>query len=93
MSYVETKIISAALRELADTIECDDGVANMACLQAADRLDELDKLKVSRYIYPCSHDDPRFIVGRTQPLKSVWVTSATHNTKQRIELQEKMGMI
>ena len=42
MSYVETKIISAALRELADTIECDDGVANMACLQAADRLDELD---------------------------------------------------
>lgn len=36
----ETNIISAAMRELAATIQSDDGVANAACYEAAERLDE-----------------------------------------------------
>lgn len=36
----ETKIISGAMRELGNTIQCDDGVANAACFQAAERLDD-----------------------------------------------------
>jgi 2-hydroxy-3-keto-5-methylthiopentenyl-1-phosphate phosphatase len=39
---VETKTISAAMRELAQTIQCGDGVANAACAQAAERLDAQD---------------------------------------------------
>lgn len=38
----ETKIISAAMRELAATIQSDDGVANAACHEAAERLDDQD---------------------------------------------------
>ncbi len=41
---VPTKIIAGALRELSETIQCDDGLANLACLQAADRMDELGAL-------------------------------------------------
>jgi len=37
---VDSKIISSAMRELAKTIQCDDGVANAACYQAADLIDE-----------------------------------------------------
>lgn len=37
-----TKIISAAMRELAATIQSDDGIANAACYEAAERLDEQD---------------------------------------------------
>ncbi len=40
MKRVETKIISGAMYELARTIQCDDGVANVACNEAALRLDE-----------------------------------------------------
>ncbi|WP_339678253.1 hypothetical protein [uncultured Zhongshania sp.] len=35
----ETKIISAAMYDLAETIQSGDGVANAACAQAAERLD------------------------------------------------------
>jgi len=40
MKRVETKIIIGAMLELARTIQCDDGVANAACLEAAERLQE-----------------------------------------------------
>ena len=36
---VETKIISAAMYELSETIQSGDGIANAACAQAAERLD------------------------------------------------------
>ena len=39
----ETKIISAAMRELAATIQSDDGVANAACYEAAERIDDQDR--------------------------------------------------
>lgn len=35
----ETKVISAAMYALAESIQSDDGVANAACTQAAERLD------------------------------------------------------
>jgi hypothetical protein len=38
----ETKIIIGAMRELANTIQSDDGVANAAISEAADRLEELE---------------------------------------------------
>ena len=38
----ETSTIIAAMRELARTVQCDDGVANAAIAEAADRLAELD---------------------------------------------------
>lgn len=38
----ETSTIVAAMRELARTVQCDDGVANAAISEAADRLAELD---------------------------------------------------
>lgn len=38
-----TKIISAVMRELAATIQSGDGVANGACYEAAERLDEQDR--------------------------------------------------
>ncbi len=41
---VPTKIIAGALRDLSETIQSDDGVANGACSQAAERLDELEAL-------------------------------------------------
>ncbi len=40
--HVDTKIISGAMRELGSTIQCDDGIANASCHQAAERLDELE---------------------------------------------------
>lgn len=40
MKRVETRIISAAMHELARTIQCGDGIANAACAEAAERLDE-----------------------------------------------------
>ncbi len=43
MKRVETKTISDAMRELARTIQSEDGVANTACNEAADRLDELEQ--------------------------------------------------
>ncbi len=39
MMKPETKIISAAMYDLAETIQSGDGVANAACAQAAERLD------------------------------------------------------
>jgi hypothetical protein len=47
MKKVETKIISAAMYELARTIQSDDGVANAACAEAAERLDE-QTVEISR---------------------------------------------
>ena len=35
----ETRVISAAMYDLAESIQSDDGVANAACAQAAERLD------------------------------------------------------
>ena len=35
----ETKVISGAMYDLAKSIQSDDGVANAACAQAAERLD------------------------------------------------------
>ena len=43
MKRVETKTISEAMRELARTIQSEDGVAAAACNEAADRLDELEQ--------------------------------------------------
>jgi hypothetical protein len=40
---VPTKTISKAMRKIAGDIMCDDGVTNAACIQAADRLDELEE--------------------------------------------------
>jgi len=40
MKRVETRVISGAMYELGRTIQCDDGVANGACNEAALRLDE-----------------------------------------------------
>ena len=44
-----TRVISGAMRELAATIQCNDGIANMACAEAAERLDEqqetIDRLR------------------------------------------------
>jgi len=42
MKRVETKVISGAMRQLFKDIDSQDGVANMACLEAAIRLDELE---------------------------------------------------
>ncbi len=47
---VPTKIIAGALRDLSETIQCDDGLANLACLQAAERLEELEYL-ASELVY------------------------------------------
>lgn len=44
MKKSETRVIIAAMRELGNTIECDDGVANDACHEAADRLEEMLEL-------------------------------------------------
>jgi len=41
---IKTGIISASMRILARDIKSNDGIANMACIQAADRLDELQKI-------------------------------------------------
>ncbi len=41
MKRVETKIISGAMMELSRTIQSEDGIANAACAEAAERLDEL----------------------------------------------------
>ncbi len=41
---VSSKIVSAAMRELAATIQCGNGVANAACMQAADMIDELAEM-------------------------------------------------
>ncbi len=53
MKKVETKIISGALRQLAKDIQSNDGVANAACRQAADRLDQQEKLipKIGKNIF------------------------------------------
>ena len=40
----KTSIISSAMRILARDIKSNDGIANTACLQAANRLDELQKI-------------------------------------------------
>jgi len=40
-SRTDTPTLIAAMRELAATIQCDDGVANAAILEAAERLQEL----------------------------------------------------
>ena len=40
----KTSIISSAMRILARDIKSNDGIASMACIQAADRLDELQKI-------------------------------------------------
>ena len=37
----DTPTLISALRELSATIQCDDGVANAAIAEAADRLQEL----------------------------------------------------
>ncbi len=46
---VSSKIVSAAMRELAATIQCGNGVANAACMQAAEMIDKqadlIEKLK------------------------------------------------
>ncbi len=39
-NQISSKIVSAAMRELAATIQCDDGVANAACMQAAEMIDK-----------------------------------------------------
>ena len=44
MKRVETKTISEAMRELARTIQSEDGVAAAACNEAADRLDKQAKI-------------------------------------------------
>ncbi len=48
---VSSKIVSGAMRELAATIQCDDGVANAACYQAADMIDDqaakIDRLLIA----------------------------------------------
>jgi len=43
MKRAKTAVISGAMRELARTIQSADGVANAACEEAADRLDEQEK--------------------------------------------------
>ena len=40
---VATGTISKAMRILSEDIVSEDGVSNMACLQAADRLDDLEE--------------------------------------------------
>lgn len=40
MKRVETRVISSAMYELGRTIQCADGVANVACNEAVLRLDE-----------------------------------------------------
>jgi len=41
---VPSYVISDALRELAKTIQSGDGVANLCCLEAATRIDELQSM-------------------------------------------------
>ncbi len=43
MDNTKTEIISGAMRVLSTEIQTQDGVANAACRQAADRLDQQDK--------------------------------------------------
>ncbi len=53
MGHVETKIISGVLRQLAHDIDTEGGVASAACYQAADRLDQQEKLipKIGKNIF------------------------------------------
>ena len=47
MRRSSTETLIAACRELAATVQCDDGVANMALREIAERLEELDNARQS----------------------------------------------